>query len=193
MMPNSDELYAKLEGDEKVVLFAIGVLGQPLRTRLKLEKILFLVSKVFGDLSELFQFEKHLYGPYSPRIMAILDDLIVLELVIRVGSAYQLTSLGQKVYRRMKPSPELSQVMEDFKQMLNDLTDDEVMTYIYAFHPDYIAESTMWDSLKPKRKDVAVRLLVKQKITFSKAAELADMEGWAFADYLSKRGIAWRS
>jgi Uncharacterised protein family (UPF0175). len=86
----------------------------------------------------------------------------------------------------------MTEVMDDFKEFLHDLPDTEVLTFIYAFYPDYMSESAKWDELKPKRIKVAISLLKKEKISFSKASELAQMNPIDFERYLISNNIKWR-
>jgi uncharacterized protein YwgA len=191
-MPGDTDI--QLDDTERVILFSIGSLGgTPLGSKVKLQKIHFLLSKAFPDLGSLFDYHAHLYGPYSDVVETVLEDLISLGLVRRHGSAYELTGEGRRVHDRLRPGKELVQVMEDFKAFLNDLTDNEILTFVYAFYPEYISESAKWDELKGRRADVAASLLRKQKISFSKALELSGLDGERFIALLKSRGVRWRA
>ena len=72
------------------------------------------------------------------------------------------------------------------------MTDDEVMTYIYTFYPDYIEESTKWDELKKDRINRSIRLLQRQKLSMGKAAAVAGMNTFDFAEHLKNQRIKWR-
>jgi len=186
-------LWEQLEDDEKIVLYAIGALDQPLRSKLKIQKILFLVVNVFEDLNDLLRYEPHLMGPYSERIDYLLSDLERLGLVSVSGSSYFLTGMGQEVFKKLKPKKELSEIIDDFKAFLNDLSDNEVMTFIYTFYPKYTSESTKWDELKENRVDYANRLLLKGKVSFHKAAQMANLDAQDYADLLKRSNIKWRA
>jgi predicted HTH domain antitoxin len=41
------------------------------------------------------------------------------------------------------------------------------------------------------KEEKALRMLEKGEITFSKAAKLADMDVWSFADKVKESGIVW--
>jgi uncharacterized protein YwgA len=181
-----------LDDKEMIILYSIGSLDQPLRSKLKLQKILFLVTNVFDDLQDLLKFEPNLMGPYSERIDYVLQDFERMGLVEVQGSNYSLTKKGEEVYIHLKPKAELANVINDFKDFLNDLSDNEVMTFIYTFYPKYTSESTKWNELKEKRIDYATKLLIKGKVSFSKAAQIADMNALEFADSLRRGNIKWR-
>ncbi len=183
-----------LDETEKLVLYSIGALEcTPLRSKVKLQKLHFLLSRTFPDLEDLFEFEPHLLGPYSDVVESVLEDLMSLGLVQQTGSSYELTRSGQTVFAALHPTGELASVMEDFKEFLNDLPDDEILVFIYVFYPGYIGESAKWEALKGRRVDIAVSLLKKAKISFSKALELSGLPMGQFTALLRERGIRWRA
>ena len=182
-----------LNDEEKIVLYSIGALGsRPLKSKVKIQKLLYLFSTIFPDFGELLEYEPHLLGPYSEIVDNVLEDLLTLELVQKKGNSYTLTSTGQDIFNSIIPKKEMTEVMDDFKEFLHDLPDTEVLTFIYAFYPDYMSESAKWDELKPKRIKVAISLLKKEKISFSKASELAQMNPVDFERYMISNNIKWR-
>ena len=182
-----------LNDEEKLILFTIGSLGlAPIRSKIKIQKILFLVSNVFKGFQNLLEFEPHLFGPYSETLDYVLESLIKLGLVKKEGISYRLTDDGKKLVESLKPKPELINVINDFKSFLNDLSDDEILVFVYASYPQFISESVKWEELKPKRVSIAHSLLNKGKISFSKAAEIAGMSSVDFDKLLKERGMAWR-
>ncbi|MFA5311960.1 MAG: UPF0175 family protein [Methanomassiliicoccales archaeon] len=188
------QLWNQLNDEEKIVLYCIGSLQRPLRSKLKLQKILFLVTNVFPDLQDLLRFEPNLLGPYSDKIDYVLQDLQSLDLVANPeGGIYILTKEGQEIFKNIKPKQELAGVIQDFKLFLNDLSDNEIMTFIYTFYPKYTSESARWDDLKKDRIDYAIRLLLKGKVSYSKASEMAGLELNDFDDLLRRRRVQWRS
>jgi len=164
----------ELESDQKLLIYAVGALGTPLKTRIKLQKLFFLVSNVFEDIGNAFRFEPHLFGPYSEILDETSEELIDLDLIRKnKNKPFSLTTKGRDEYEKLSPMKELKDVIDDFKGFLNDMSDDEIMTFIYTFYPNYISESTEWDRLKKKRMKIALDLLKKDKISFSKAVHLS--------------------
>lgn len=187
------ELFSSLEKEEKIIIYAIGALdNSPVRSKIKLQKLLFLVSNVFQEYEDLLEFEPHLFGPYSEIVNDILEDLIKMELVEKDGSSYKLTPLGNDLYTRIQPTKELESVIVDFKEFLNDLSENELLSFIYVTYPNYIGESAKWNELKKDRIMYAISLLKKQKISFSKASELAGLNIMEFDEQLKTRGVKWR-
>lgn len=182
-----------LESDEKIVLYSIGALrNTPLRSKVKLQKLLFLVTEVFPEWNDLLEYESHLLGPYSERVDNILEDLIALGLVERFESTFRLTSDGQQIFVTIKPKSQIVEVMEDFKEFLNDLPDNQVLTFVYVFYPEYMGESARWEQLKKDRVKNAIAMLSRGKISFTKAAEVAGMGPEEFSALLERRGVRWR-
>ena len=97
------------------------------------------------------------------------------------------------IFNLMNPKREVKDAIIDFKGFLNDLTDDEVLVFVYVSYPQFIAESARWDKLKRKRIDIAISLLNKEKISFSKASEIAGIGQIEFKNLLRQRVIDWRS
>lgn len=190
-MGKNSQIY--LDDEEKLVLYAIGAVdNSPIKSRIKIQKIMFLISNVFKDFQDLLHFEPHLFGPYSETLDNVLDSLIRLGYVQSIGSNFRLTSSGLNAYSSLKHKPELAWVIDDFKLFLNDLSDDEVLAFVYASYPKYISESVKWDELKPRRKDFAISLFRKNKVSFSRAAEIAGLNPMEFDIFLKNKNIRWR-
>jgi predicted HTH domain antitoxin len=182
-----------LNDEKKLVLYAIGAVdNSPLISRIKIQKLMFLISNVFKDFQGLLHFEPHLFGPYSETLDNVLESLIRLGFVESIGSNFRLTSAGLKANSSLTPKPELARVIDDFKRFLNDLNDEEVLAFIYASYPKYISESVKWDELKPRRKDFAISLFRKNKVSFGKAAEIAGLNPMEFDILLKNKNIRWR-
>lgn len=188
-----DKLFNNLEDEEKVVIYSLGALdNNPLRSKIKIQKLLFLISNVFKEYKDLLEFEPHLFGPYSETLDYLVQDLQKLGLIEIEGSRYKLTKNGFELYQQLKPKRELMNVVEDFKEFLNDLPDEEILAFIYVSYPDYISESAKWDELKPERIKIAVSLLRKEKISFGKAIEISGLSLSKFEELLKKNNIKWK-
>ena len=58
-MSNLEKLFEELEDREKVIFYSIGALDKPIKTKIKLQKLIFLFSNVFKDYKDLLEFDKH--------------------------------------------------------------------------------------------------------------------------------------
>lgn len=191
-MSNFQEYVIKLEPDQRLILYAIGALDEPLKSKVKLQKLFFLVTNVFEDLNNIFDFEHHLLGPYSEEIDNITNELIKLGLVRKRGSSFVLTNKGNYIYKTLNPKLELREVINDFKNFLNDMSDDQILTFIYVFYPGYRDESSKWDKLKKNRLNTAIILLKNNKVSFSKAVKISGKSFHEFEEIARQRKIRWR-
>lgn len=182
----------KLEPDQNLILYAIGALDKPLKSKVKIQKLFFLVTNVFKELESLFFFEHHLLGPYSEEVEVISSELIKLGFVKKVGSSFVLTPKGKEEYNNLKPREDLENVINDFKEFLNNMPDDKILTYIYVFYPDYIDESAKWDKLKENRVNTALYFLSKNKLSFSKAVKISGLPFKEFEKIAIQNNIRWR-
>lgn len=178
-----------LDDEEKLVLLTVGALGQPLWGRVKMQKLIFLVGNVIEGLHKDLGYEPHLYGPYSDKVESIAEDLESLGYIDQEGSKFVLTPKGEEEFSQLKPDEEVKELVDDFKDFLNDMTDNEVLTYIYAFFPEYTDEATEWERLKKNRVDRAISLFRREKLSMSKAAAMAGMNSFDFADLLRSKNI----
>ena len=97
------------------------------------------------------------------------------------------------IYAALKPKKELKKVILDFKDFLNDIPDNNILTFIYVFYPDYIDESSKWDSLKKNRINTALYFLKKNKISFSKAVKISGQPFKEFEDIARENRVRWRT
>lgn len=148
----------------------------------------FWVSNVFPDLKDELRFEPHLIGPHSFKINQIRKDLITDELIEERNKEYRLMLIGKGVSSSLKLSEELREVIEEFKEFLHDLTEDEILTFVYVLYLEYISESTRWDRLRPKRKEIAMPILKKSKVSFAQAAKIAGDEQHFIRRQFEKEG-----
>lgn len=182
-----------LTDEEKILIYALGALGNtPLRTKVIIQKLLFLFSNVFTGYKGLFRYEPHLLGPYSETVENTLQSLIQLGLITDKNCGYQLTPEGLNLCKTLAPKEEIVRVVSDFKEFLHDLSEDEILVFIYSTFPDFISKSARWNQLKPRRVEMAISLLRKGKVSFSKAAEIAGMTAGDFDRTLRERRVRWR-
>lgn len=182
-----------LNDEEKLALYAKGAVDNtPLKSRIKILKLMFLLSNVFKDFQGLLHFEPHLFGPYSETLDNVLESLIRLGYMESFCSNFRLPNSGSNAYSSLKPKPELAREIDDFKLFLNDLNDEEVLAFVFASYPKYISKSVKWDELKPRRKDFAISLFRRNKVSFSKAAEIARLTPAEFDVLLKNKNIRWR-
>ena|SRR2546422_1648946 len=166
--------------------------GSQIRGKLWLQKEMFLLSRAIPQLGSELSYEASLKGPMSEALEWDVDQLVSVDLLHREGSAYVITKSGndcaRAVSRRVKPS-ELKAI-DEVKGLLNDLSKDELLAFVYFLYPDMITESEELEDLLPKREGLAVRLFEKGKVGLEKGALVAGVDVPKFASILGKRGIA---
>lgn len=195
MHPESDSdassVLRSLNSMEKLMLYTAGSNNQELRSKVKMQKVLFLVSealpKAFGG--EL-QFEAHKKGPYSQTVddyLNALQDAGLMNL-----PSCTLTETGQTVADVVVPREPLRGVVDSMKDIVVHLTEDEMLLMIYTDYPEYRRNSEEWDRIRSIRRSLAERMLLKHVVSVARAAELAGVSEQQLMDDLYRRRVRWR-
>ena len=195
MHPESDSdassVLRSLNSMEKLMLYTAGSNNQELRSKVKMQKVLFLVSealpKAFGG--EL-QFEAHKKGPYSQTVddyLNALQDAGLMNL-----PSCTLTETGQTVADVVVPREPLRGVVDSMKDIVVHLTEDEMLLMIYTDYPEYSRNSEEWDRIRSIRRSLAERMLLKHVVSVARAAELAGVSEQQLMDDLYRRRVRWR-
>lgn len=139
------------------------------------QKELFLIAKNIKEVEEEASFDSDMYGPYSENAQEQLEGLEMDEVVTKDGNRMHLSSLGAQIAQKIEqkiPKQKLEMIAE-FKTLLNDLSDDEVLTFIYFTFPEFTEESLVLEKINKNRKPIAIKLYKKGKISLQRAAEIA--------------------
>ncbi|MGP8321090.1 MAG: UPF0175 family protein [Methanosarcinaceae archaeon] len=163
----------------------------PIKGNLWYQKELFLLSKNLGELAEDTDFEADFMGPYSETADEDLQQLEFAKVVSRDGNKLKLSNLGQSIIKIINEhtSRDEKEMIEDFKDILNDLTEDELLGFIYFTFPEMTTESIKIQKIEPKRKNIALRLYAKNKISLGKAVEIAGINIDDFIKEAKLKGI----
>ena len=121
-------------------------------------------------------------------IAVYLKDEKILE---KEGNKLKLTGLGRDIAEILEKntSDEEKEMIEDFKSELNDLTEDELLGFIYFTFPEMTRESVKFEKIKPKRMNIALSLYAKSKISLGEALEIAGMNIDTFMKEAKLKGI----
>lgn len=162
---------------------------EPVKGKTWLQKEMFLIAKN-SELKEEVYFEPHFYGPYSETVDTELENLEILGLAAGNGEI-ALTEKGKALYAALLKiaSPEKLLLIEEIKEELNDLSEDELLAYIYFGFPETTKEAVRFENIKKKRVKLAMRLYEKEKVSLGKASEIAGMDIKGFMDYLRRKGL----
>jgi predicted HTH domain antitoxin len=164
-----------------------------IKEKTKFMKELFLISKNVPELEDEADFEAYNYGPYSDYGSEALEEFEVLNLT-DTRNGYELTDLGKEVLLMIKKSisKDSVEMVEDIKQLCNDLNTEEILALVYYTYPEMTGESLVKDRIERRRKSIALSLLRKGKISIGKASEIAGMSISSFYEMLKEKKIKIR-
>lgn len=182
-MNNNIENYLTLTQKYSILLLNANN-NKPIRGKIWFQKELFLISENIPRLADETEFEEDLIGPLSINAAAELEHLQVEQLV-KLNGKIRLTQKGLEIARRLelRASPETKAIISDMKSFLNDLSQDELLGFIYFTYPKMVTESIKFEEIKSKRGEIAVSLYRKRKVSIGKAAQIA---GLSQEDFIRK-------
>jgi len=163
----------------------------PVTGKVWFQKELFLVSKNLPRLDVETEFEGSLMGPYSENADAALDQLRI-EGLVECNGKIKLTDKGQNVAESLKAkaTKETQELLSDMKSFFNDMTEDELLAYVYFSYPDMTIESIKFEEIKTKRVSIAICLFAKNKVSIGKAAQIAGTSQESFIKIARSNGVA---
>ena len=139
------------------------------------QKELFLVAQNIDEIEKEASFASDMYGPWSENASEQLEDLEMDEVVSKSNKKMCLSRLGEEIAGKLKttiPSDHL-EMMSDFKDLLNNLSHDELLTFVYFSFPKFTDESLVIEKIQKNRLHNAIQLYNKGKISLQKAADIA--------------------
>ncbi len=162
--------------------FILALLGlgdeHEIRGDLHLQKELYLLSRQIDVLARACNFIPYLKGPYSEDVDAAVSDLKALGLLEeRRRGRLRLTEEGRNLFEELMdeiPS-EVEERLLESKDFFNDMSDDELLVFIYAVYPEMATESVLRDRVMTKRIPIAKRLYARGKVSLERAAHLAGL------------------
>lgn len=177
-MKEIDEYISDLSELQKYIILLLFVNNkESIKGNTWFQKELFLIAKNIKQIGEEASFTSDMYGPYSENATDQLDELELDEIIEKEGNKITISNFGVKVAKKIESeiSKDNLNMISEFKILLNDLNNDEVLALIYFTFPDYTEESLIINEIKQKRKEIAIRLYKKEKVSLQKASEIAGM------------------
>ena len=152
-----------------------------------LQKEVFLLANFNDEVMEETDYEPHSFGCYSEVVEITMDMLQQLDLAKKgKNDSIYLTEFGEEVLSKSYEKSLVNiEVIQDYKELLNDLTNDEIFLIIYLYKPEYTTESIVEKNVFKNRVKLATSIYNKGKVTLSKAAHLAGMN---IEDFLKTMG-----
>lgn len=187
------EILTRLNSIQKYALLMLEANQKaPIRGKLWFQKEMFLLSHLVPSLAEELGYEPALMGPISDSLDWNLDQLQAIGLLKKGHSGLVLTDSGRDCARLVSDQmdPSQKEQAEELKELLNDLSKDELLAFVYSLHPKMTVESDELESLQPKRKSIAVGLFAKRKVGLERGASIAGLPVQAFSSLLRRKGIA---
>jgi predicted HTH domain antitoxin len=173
-MNESNHLEDDLSLTQRIAVLLLGAnCSEPVRGKLWFQKELFLIAQNIPELEEETEFEPDFIGPYSEIAEEELDHLRIEGIVAK--DKEKLTPNGEEVKSRIEkqfPS-DTKQFISEMKLFLNNLTKDELLGFIYYTYPKMRLESVESERIAGIRKDIAISLFKKGKVSLGKAAIIA--------------------
>ena len=148
---------------------------EAVKGRLWLQKEIFLIANNIKSLREECEYKPNYWGPYSDVLAGELDELASLGLAEYYGNRLVLTPSGAEVAAGIEVSPEKKLLIEDMKSLLNDLTKDELLAFVYFAFPEYAEEGAEKNRITRRRSVLVQALYRKGKISLGRAAELENV------------------
>ena len=173
-----DRLEALNTLDQFILLLLAASGNKPVPGALWLQKEIYLLQKIFPNLAEETDFAPYCYGPYSEILTDEMEVLKDSNLISVEGKAFALTPGGKKLAGELQTRVQKKSMekIEEFKGLLNDLSGDELLAFVYFSHenPDELEkESLEYCRLSKIRKPLAMSLYKKDKVSVQKAAQIA--------------------
>ena len=158
--------------------------NDPLKGKVAFQKEVFLIADYIEKIREQTEFIPHTFGPYSEAAENEMGNLKSLGLVKEKDHEYHITPSGVAALSKAKPAFTVEQIeaILDYKEFLNDLTQDELLLFTYVSYPEFKEESAVYDRVIRKRIPTAVSLYKKGKVSLEKAAFLAGLTVEKFLD-----------
>ncbi len=153
-----------------------------------LQKEMYVLQNMYPELEDDTDFEPYFLGPHSDIVQNEAEELKNSNLITVEKGQIKLTNDGKKIFQLLKKQydPKIEKISE-FKEMLNDLPKNELLAFIYFSYPspeELEKESIEYQYLRPKRKQLAISLFLKDKISAQKAAQIAGVNFQDFVENL---------
>lgn len=182
MTSPSENVLNRLEQSERfffLLLYAPinGKTSEPIRGKTWLQKEMYVISRNIPLLSDEMAYDSFRYGSFSETVEEIKDQYQISNYVESPKGMIRLTLKGEKLASCIWQTidPETRKLVQDVKEEFNDMTEDELLLFMYVTYPDTAESSDVKDKIMKDRFPLSVSLLKKGKVSLQKAAELAGM------------------
>ena len=184
ILENNDKL-------QKFIILLANANNEPIKGRLKLQKMMFLLSDKIDAIKEQSSYDADNYGPYSETIDEESKYLERIGVLTSNSKEIAITKEGKEIAKEIMKNEDVKiiAVLNEYKRFLNDLTSKELLAYIYSAYPDMTKESIEYKNLKPDMEYHLLSLIKKQKISAQRAAELMNKSQNYVIKKMKEKGI----
>jgi predicted HTH domain antitoxin len=159
--------------------------------KLKLTKMIFLISYDIKELREELDFKIYRTEIYDQNINDILDGL-KQDGFIKIKNKYiVLTEKGieeaEKIFKEF--SKKEIDILEEVLDLFNGITNDEILAVFYFKVPGFSELTGPLLRIIKNRKKLAISLYQKGKISIEAASEIAGMNIKDFMELLKKKNL----
>lgn len=162
--------------------------GEPIRGDAKLHGMMFLLS----DPLKLGRghYEPCSYGPCSRAVEAEAESLRAAGVLRGENGELSLTEAGTRAAEAEagRAGARILDVLQEYKETFNDVSDDELLAYVCAAHPEAAGPAAR-ERLRPRMECLVMSLLRKEKISCGRAAELLGEGYWSVLKKAGDAGI----
>lgn len=166
---------------EQSIILLLGVDKRPVRSMLRLEKELFLLTEAIPKFQKIILFSAHYKGPYSQEVNELVTDPVYYKDAFDLDEhGIRLTTKGREDFKEiieeLKARPLYNSIMTALKlirTLYDKLNDDELLLLIYDSYPEYTKKSAKSDEINRAREQLSQSLLKKRLITEERYAELS--------------------
>ncbi len=124
---------------ENYLVLLLGVVDRPVKSKIHLQKEMFILSRTAEYINDVTAFEKHQFGPFSSDIQGIIvSPIYYKQPFLRKNSDITLSPNGKKIYKDLISEyshsdkfQELLATMKMIRELYDRLTTDELLFLIY--------------------------------------------------------------
>ncbi len=164
---------------------------KPIRDRFKVQNTIYMLGGMYKEFLEWSRYTITDTGPFSNILEDKINHLIQINLISEDADNIQLTKKGEEYASEIiknRPKKMLA-VFARYKEFVNDMSRDELLSYLYSQYPEMTKDSVTYQNLKPDIEEHIFRLLERRKITSGKTADLLDQPLHIVMEKMKTRGI----
>jgi uncharacterized protein YwgA len=161
---------------------------QKAMNKLHFHKAIYYFENLRGDKE--VSFSNYKYGGVSFELTENMETLEESGLVTRVGTKYTLTPEGERLAKQLtsdygEHDPDTLRKLEYAKILLNDLTDRELLFFMYMTFPETQVNSIEFENLVKDKSNWTRRLFLRGRINAATGAQWLGMNQRDFLNSLS--------